>query len=165
MNTLLLNALILHILLGIAGIVVFAGIALLLRGEKLSVNWLKFCSYLGLFTFVGSWIAGGYYYTSYYGKAVKPVIIGGSDAWVHTVLMETKEHVFLFLPFLAFVFFVLINFFSSELRINKKLKKNLILLCFVIVSLGLAITISGMAISGSVVKKPAAYLPNITQNT
>ncbi len=165
MTTLLLNALILHVLLGITGIVVFTGVALMLRGEKLSIGWLRINSLLGLLFFLGSWIAGGYYYTSYYGKAVKPAITGGSDAWVHTVLMESKEHAFLFLPFLAFVVFVLINSLSSELKINKKLKKSLILLCFVIVSLGLAITISGMAISGSVAKKPNAYLPTITLST
>src|SRR3989344_2053413 len=55
---------------------------------------------LGTILFFASWIIGGYYYVQYYGPDVKPVINAGSEPWAHKVFTETKEHVFLFLPFL-----------------------------------------------------------------
>lgn len=151
MNLLFLNALVWHILLGTAAIVAFSGLPLLLKGKKINVDVLKIYSLLGFLGLLGSWVAGGYYYSSYYGKAVKPQILEGATPWVHKIIMESKEHVFLFLPFLAFIVLILVNFLSEELIANKKLKMNLILLCLVIVTLGILITLSGIAISGSVV--------------
>jgi len=37
----------------------------------------------------------------FYGSTVKPFIKEGPYPWAHKVVMETKEHVFLFLPFLG----------------------------------------------------------------
>ena len=154
MNLLFLNALVWHILLGIAAIVTYAGLPLLLKGKEINVGLLKIYSLLGFLGFLGSWIAGGYYYVSYYGKAVKSPILEGANPWAHKILMESKEHVFLFLPFLAFVVLILVNFFSKELISSEKLKNNLIMLCLLIVTLGIIITLSGIAISGSVTNKP-----------
>lgn len=153
MSQLFLNALVWHIFLGLAAIVVYAGLPLLLKGEKLNVGLLKIYSFLGFLGFMGSWIAGGYYYSLYYGKAVKGVILAGTTPWVHKILMESKEHVFLFLPFLAFVVLVIVNFFSEELVTSAKFRMNLILLCVSIVTLGIVITLCGFAISGSVAGK------------
>ncbi|MEK7581632.1 MAG: hypothetical protein AAB512_05105 [Patescibacteria group bacterium] len=153
MNPLFLNALVWHIFLGIAAIIIFAGLPLLLRGKKLNTGLLKVYSFIGFFGFVGSWITGGYYYSFYYGKAIKGGILAGTTPWVHEILMESKEHVFLFLPFLAFVVLVIVNFFSKELVTNAKLRMNLILLSVAIVTLGIVITLCGFAISGSVVGK------------
>lgn len=154
MTILFLNALVWHVLLGTAAIVSHAGLAVLLKGKELNIRVLKIYSLLGFFGFVGSWIFGGYYYSSYYGIAVKPGIVEGTTPWIHKILMESKEHVFLFLPFLAFVVLVLVNFFPKELARNQKLKNILVLLCVLIVTLGIVITLSGVAISGSVTRKP-----------
>ena len=154
MNLLFLNALVWHILLGITAIVAFAGLPLLLKGKEFNARALKIYSLLSFLGLLGSWISGGYYYSSYYGKAIKPGIVKSTTPWVHTILMESKEHVFLFLPFLAFVVFILINFCTKELIANAKLKMNLILLCLLIVTLGIIITLSGIAISGTVTSKP-----------
>ena len=151
---LFLNALVWHVLLGAAAIVAHAGLALLLKGKELNIRVLKIYSLLGFLGFVGSWLFGGYYYSFYYGKAVKPGIVEGATPWIHKILMESKEHVFLFLPFLAFVVLILVNFFPKELARNQKLKNNLIVLCVLIVTLGIVITLSGVAISGSVTRKP-----------
>jgi hypothetical protein len=153
MTLLFLNALVWHILFGTAAIVAYAGLPLLLKGKELNIRILKIYSFLGFLGFVGSWIFGGYYYSLYYGKAVKPGIVEGATPWIHKILMESKEHVFLFLPFLAFLVLILVNFFPKELARNQKLKNSLILLCVLIVTLGIVITLSGVAISGSV-RKP-----------
>jgi|SRR3989344_5281462 len=50
-----------------------------------------------------SWLAGGYYYLTNYQAMVKNLIKGGPYPWAHSVITETKEHVFMFLPFLAIV--------------------------------------------------------------
>ena len=55
---------------------------------------------VALFIFA-SWLAGGYYYVTVYGSAVKPIIKAGPQPWAHAIFTETKEHVFLFLPFLS----------------------------------------------------------------
>ena len=56
---------------------------------------------IGVAAFVASWIAGGYYYVIYYGTLVKPVIKSGLAPWAHNIIMETKEHIFLFVIPLA----------------------------------------------------------------
>jgi len=59
----------------------------------------KFASYVATFlNVVGCWVAGGYYYLTVYGSQVKPAIINGVQPWAHSIILETKEHVFLFLP-------------------------------------------------------------------
>jgi len=154
MTLFFLNALVWHIFLGTVAIMAFAGLPLLLKGKKSNVGLLKIYSLLGFLGFLGSWISGGYYYSSYYGRAIKPQILESATPWIHKILMESKEHVFLFLPFLAFVVLSLVNFFSTELMVNEKLKKKLNLLCLMIVTIGIIITLSGIAISGTVINKP-----------
>lgn len=62
---------------------------------------------VGVAAFVGSWLAGGYYYVIYYGKLVKPGILHGAAPWAHDIIMETKEHIFLFIiPLAATVLFI-----------------------------------------------------------
>jgi len=50
----------------------------------------------------GCWIVGGYNYLTVYGSQVKPVILAGPHPWAHEVVMEAKEHIFVFLPIIAF---------------------------------------------------------------
>lgn len=152
MNLLLLNALVWHILFGLVAIISLAGVMLLLRSENLSFKWIKIFSTLGLLGFLASWVSGGYYYSTYYGVAVKPLIVGGSYSWAHKIVMESKEHIFLLLPFLAFVVFAILNFAEEAVISDKKLRVKLTVLCFVTVGIGILIALSGVAISGSVAK-------------
>lgn len=50
-----------------------------------------------------SWLVGGYYYVIHYGTQVKPLIISQESTlkWTHKIVIEYKEHVFLFIPILA----------------------------------------------------------------
>jgi hypothetical protein len=63
----------------------------------------RIASYLtALFLTSGCWIAGGYNYLTAYGSEVKPVILAGPQPWAHKVVMEAKDHVFVFLPIIVF---------------------------------------------------------------
>lgn len=150
MSYLLISVLIAHIFLGTLGIVFLTGYLLYFFRED---NWgfLKRMSFAAFISFVLSWIVGGYYYVTYYGHAVKPIILRGEFAWAHKVLMETKEHIFLFLPFLSFALFIA-TYFGKNMKDDKKTSYAYITLCFTTVSIALLVTIAGMVISGAVGK-------------
>jgi hypothetical protein len=68
-----------------------------------SLSRAKVAGYLSAFLITaGCWIAGGYNYLTAYGFQVKPVILAGPHPWAHEVVMEVKEHIFVFLPIIAF---------------------------------------------------------------
>ncbi len=61
----------------------------------------KIAGWIGFIAFLAAWVAGGFYYVEFYGENVKPLIKEGPSKWAHSLIMETKEHLFLFLPFLS----------------------------------------------------------------
>jgi len=68
----------------------------------MSLTRVRIASYFAtLLVAAGCWLAGGYNYLTTYGSQVKPVILAGSYPWVHEIIMEAKEHVFVFLPIIA----------------------------------------------------------------
>jgi len=67
-----------------------------------------------------SWITGGYYYLTDYQATVKAVIKAGPYPWAHSVITETKEHVFIFLPFLAIVVWGTLKQYGNDLIENKR---------------------------------------------
>lgn len=149
MSAILQSMLIFHVLLGLAG-VVFTGVVVfgLLR-EKPSLRMAKNAALAGFLSFALSWLTGGYYYTRYYGKAVKDVIKTGSTPWVHSVLMEAKEHIFLLLPFASLIVFIAIVSMGAKLEQEEKLKKTIALLALTILFLGLGIAFAGIVISSA----------------
>ena len=152
MTNTLLFFLVAHIFLGTSGIIFLTAYLLSIFKKEIDFKWLKINSFLALMSFIASWITGGYYYTSYYGKSVKPVILKGEFSWVHSILTETKEHIFLFLPFLAFTIFAVTYFAHSDIAKDKKLTLAVAGLCFTTVSAALAIMLFGIVISGAVGK-------------
>lgn len=115
-------------------------------------GFLKVFSALGTLFFTTSWLAGGYYYTKYYGGSVKPKIIGGAYPWAHAIIMEAKEHVFLMLPFLAFAVTLSIFLMSAKFAEDAKLKKAVTFLALTVFVLATLIAASGIIISGAVKK-------------
>jgi hypothetical protein len=81
----------------------------LLSGADENVRRAKMATLLGLFFIFSAWLAGGFYYVEVYGSAVKPLIKEGPLPWAHKIVMETKEHVFIFLPFLGLLAFALLQ--------------------------------------------------------
>jgi len=107
----------------------------------------KAAALIGLGCLFITWVAGGYYYVNVYGSEIKPVIKASDLRWVHSVVMETKEHVFLFLPLLAILTTSLIFRFGMELVENKNMKRITILLAGLICFFGFFVAGMGEIIS------------------
>jgi|SRR3989344_1690604 len=109
---------------------------------------LRIVALIGLVGFLMSWLIGGHYYIKYYGPLVKPVINAGSTPWVHAVVMEAKEHIFLFVIPLALTALFL-SFLHREQFADFKLKVPAILLIGSMVAVTLAIGAMGYIISAA----------------
>ena len=150
MSQLLIIALVLHVFFGIFGVIASYVSWLSLLRPKPNLKWLRFSSLSGFLLFLASWLFGGYYYVNYYGATVKPIIKAGPYPWAHSFLMESKEHLFLFLPFLTLVIFLVSFLCGEKLEVGKRCKKPLAWLAGLTFVLGIFITLSGVLISGAV---------------
>ena len=103
---------------------------------------------VGVAAFIVSWLAGGYYYVVYYGTLVKPVIKSGTAPWVHNIIMETKEHIFLFIVPLAMTV-LFITLLSKEEMERLKLHRLTLWLSGTVAVLGLLIGAMGFTISAA----------------
>jgi hypothetical protein len=81
----------------------------LFSGSESNIKRAQLGVLLGVVFIFSAWLAGGFYYVEFYGADVKPLIKEGPLPWAHQVVMETKEHVFLFLPFLGLLALALVR--------------------------------------------------------
>ncbi len=150
MNTFFKTFLALHVIIGMTGVIAFAGVWMNMLRSKLPLKFLRWSSAVGFVAFITSWFTGGYYYAIYYGAVAKPIILKGSYPWAHSFFMEAKEHIFLFLPFLAAAMFIALLILGERIEEEAPLKKTLTWLAGVIVVLGISMALSGVIISGAV---------------
>lgn len=150
MSSLLVYNLIAHIILGLIGVIAFYAAWVILLREKSPLKWPKILAFIGAVSFWGSWITGGYYYVKFYGKAVKPIILSGKYPWAHTVITESKEHIFLLLPFLSIAVFLALRLLEEKIQNDGGLKKWAAYLSGLIFALGAIIAFAGVAISSAV---------------
>jgi len=94
-----------------------------------------------------AWLVGGFYYVEIYGLHVKPLIKASDANWVHNIVMEVKEHVFLFLPILAALTTALLYKFDGRLLENRDARISVVLLAGLIFVLGFTIAGMGALIS------------------
>ena len=94
-----------------------------------------------------AWLIGGFYYVEVYGLHVKPLIKASDASCVHSIVMEVKEHVFLFLPILASLTVALLYKYDGELINNRDARVSIVLLAGVIFLLGFSIAGMGAIIS------------------
>lgn len=150
MTSLQFLTLILHVFLGIAAVVCSCAVWMMLLKQKPNVAKLRSVSgWAFLFTFL-SWITAGYYYVTYYGTNIKAGILASKYAWAHSVLTESKEHFFLFLPFLTLILWLL--FWAAEKQILREagLQRAITMLAGITAILGIAAALFGVGISGAV---------------
>lgn len=140
----------LHVVFGLLGVACFVAVGLWLLKREPKLASLQKASVAGVKLLVASWLTGGYYYATYYGRAVRSVIKSGPYPWAHTFFMEVKEHVFLFLPFLGIAMMVLLVSRGQELQTSPSFKKQVSILSAVIAALGIFVTLAGPVISGAV---------------
>jgi len=138
----------LHLGFGIIGIDAF----LWLLGEFKYAAWhsarLRISAAIGVLGFVLSWLFGGYYYVTFYGALVRPVIKAGLAPWAHNIVMETKEHVFLFIIPLALTAAFIAFLREDEYR-SLNIRRQTLVLVGLIAALGLAIGAMGYMISAA----------------
>lgn len=138
----------LHLGFAIVGIDAFLWLFGKLRGDGGSRKSMIITASVGTAAFIASWIAGGYYYVVYYGTLVRPVIKSGMAPWAHNIIMETKEHIFLFIIPVAMTVLFLTLLDKKEME-RLKLKRLTSGLSLVIVALGLLIGAMGFIISAA----------------
>lgn len=155
-----------HILVGLhAGLGEIGALAALwvlvelLNASEASLRRARIAALVAVVFFIGSWFAGGYNYLTDYATAVKPLIKSGPLPWAHLVITETKEHVFLFLPFLSIIQLALLTRFNKEILADQNLKKAATYIAILTVLLALAMVGMGVLISSGFRAALEALIP------
>lgn len=138
----------LHLGLAILGIDLFLWLAGEIIANSAKRFRMKWVAGVGLVSFILAWFYGGYYYVTYYGTLVKPVIKAGLAPWAHAVAMESKEHIFLLIIPMAATAFFLSRLKKKELE-EYGLKTPFLILTLVIAFTALAIGLMGYIISAA----------------
>lgn len=141
--------LITHVIIGLIGVMSSYAVFTGLLKKKISLWFLKMASLIAFLMYIISWITGGIYYVTYYGVAVKPIIKAGEYPWAHSVITESKEHIFLFLPVLSFVILLTLFLKGEVIKENNDLKKALTFVAGITLLIGVLITLGGVLISGA----------------
>lgn len=138
-----------HIALGELGILAFFWLIVeLLHGpSNAGVLRARGAALIGTVLFFTAWLVGGVYYVVQYGGVIKPVIEQGTWPWTHSIFMETKEHIFLFLPFLSFATFVQIWQGAERLERDARLRGAVYVLAGTTLLLGALMTVMGYFVS------------------
>ena len=118
----------------------------LLNPSDARINRAKIAALIGVVCLLLAWILGGFYYVEVYGDVIKPVIKASDAKWVHSIVMEVKEHVFLFLPILSASVATLLFRFDKDLLTRTDARVSIILLSGLIFLLGFAIAGMGALI-------------------
>jgi hypothetical protein len=138
----------LHAVLGEVGALAFLWVLVeMLNPSESRLRRARIAALLGAIFLVGAWIFGGLYYVTEYGPLVKPVILGGPLPWAHEVITETKEHVFLFLPFLAILVWGLLERYRDEFIQNRNMKIAVLIVSGLIVLMAFSMAGMGFMIS------------------
>ncbi len=139
-----------HAALGEISLVAFVWVFIELLNPSLPrIKRAKIVALLGVIFLCLSWFAGGYYYIIHYGPHVKPIIKEGPAPYAHGIVMETKEHTFLFLPFLMILTTGLLIYYNTDLMKNNQARKAILALCITIIILGVLMAGMGYLISTS----------------
>jgi len=148
MSTLFATLLTGHVVLGLIGTIASFMVTFMLVKPNFSHTKVLKTSFVAFLTFTLSWILGGWYYWKYYGTAVKPKIMSGDYVWAHSIFMEAKEHVFLFLPFATLCLFLLLRLNADAIANDSVLQKRVVFLALTITIIAVIITLSGVLITG-----------------
>jgi len=119
----------------------------LLNPTENRIRRAKIAALIGVFCLFTAWVVGGFYYVEVYGLQVKPLIKASDAKWVHSIVMEVKEHVFLFLPILATLVVALLFKYDKALIKSKDARVTIVLLAGLIFLLGFSIAGMGAIIS------------------
>lgn len=148
MTPILATLLITHVIGGVIAIGMHNVVLMHLLKRAPNYVFVSRVAWSAVVLFLLSWATSAYYYVTYYGTAVKPRILAGDMPAAHVFFMETKEHIFLVLPFMA----ISIALSVMYLRANPDdtLRKSTALLTLVALAIGVATAAAGVFVSGSI---------------
>lgn len=147
MTTAFSSALIAHIFFGIIGLALLQYAFMQIIRTNPPYRIIPSVLFFSVSGFLLSWATGAFYYVVHYGAAVKPRILAGAYPWAHQVGMESKEHIFLLIPFLV----AAVWFSSLALRSvpEQSLKTAAATAAAVALTLGGIVAAAGIIISGA----------------
>jgi hypothetical protein len=118
---------------------------------KRSLSRARVASYVTVFLVTaGCWIAGGYNYLTSYGFQVKPVILEGPYPWAHDIVMELKEHIFVFLPIIALALSVTLSTLDRDIFLDDtKSRRALTMIAYLALFIVLLMFLMGAVISNA----------------
>lgn len=138
----------LHAVAAEIGVIAFLWVLVeLLNPTESRIARAQVAALVGCSALLFAWLVGGFYYVEVYGLHIKPLIKASDAAWVHNIVMEVKEHVFLFLPVLATLTTAMLYNYESELIHNRDARVSIALLSGLIFLLGFSIAGMGALIS------------------
>ena len=131
-----------HAAIGELGVLAFLWVFIeLMNPSAQGIKRCKKAAIVGVVCFLTVWVTGGIYYVMYYGPQVKPLILAGPQPWAHKIVMEAKEHIFLFLPFLAISVLGAISSLGNSLLKDKNARRTVQWLSALCVILGMAMAL------------------------
>jgi hypothetical protein len=148
MTPTLATLLVTHVITGVVAIGMHNVILMHLLKRSPNYAFISRLAWSAVALFLISWATSAYYYITYYGSAVKPRILAGANPAAHAFFMETKEHIFLLLPFLAVSLALTVSYLRSNP--DDATRKAAALLAFVALTIGIATAASGIIVSGSI---------------
>ena len=105
----------LHAFLAEIGLIAFLWIVVeLLNPTESRIQRAQIAAVVGVCGLYLAWLFGGFYYVEVYGLHIKPLINASEAKWTHSIVMEVKEHVFLFLPILGTVILAFLLKFDKD---------------------------------------------------
>lgn len=123
-------------------------LAALVWGSLNRKVWIaKIASLAGAIFAVLSWVISGIYYVVFYGPDVKPTIKSGSWPWAHSIFMESKEHIFLFLPFLAILLLFLVWKYGKKWDEERDIRLSILTVGIVTILIPVLMMFSGYLVS------------------
>lgn len=148
MTPILAITLITHVLSGVLGVGMHNTVLMHLLKKVPNYIFISHLAWSAVGLYFLSWATAAYYYVMHYSVAVKPRILAGDIPAAHTFFMETKEHIFLMLPFVA----ISIAFSVMYLRENPddSLRKSTAFLTSAALLIGVVVVASGILVSGSI---------------
>jgi len=138
----------LHAGLGEVGALAFLWVLVeLLSPNEARIKRAKIAALIGVVFLCLSWVSGGYYYLVHYGPSVKALIKAGPTPWAHSVVTETKEHIFLFLPFLAILAWGMLKHYGNSIIENRDARVAVVIIAGLVVAIAFSMAGMGYLIS------------------
>ncbi|MFA6608619.1 MAG: hypothetical protein WCT07_01795 [Candidatus Paceibacterota bacterium] len=132
--------LLLHPTFGVLGIIAAVWVIVeVINSSQSNQSRIRIASVMIFILMVLTWITGGYFYVFYYA-ADKAIILNGPWPFAHSLLMESKEHIF----FMTLVLSAFLPIVSRMKNIITSRQTRIL-----IISTATLIVISGLALEGA----------------